>query len=77
MDAVLRRMKFGEPIGTDEREAMALALENLRSSVLETEATEPGAPHSGPSQTEPGPPHSEEFSRTLQARRLRLITLLN
>lgn len=70
MDAVLTRMQAGEAIAPEERAAMALALENLKGSLLE-----PGAPHSRTAQTEPGQPHSEESTRTLQARRLRLLEL--
>jgi hypothetical protein len=69
MDAVLSRMQLGE-LTTEERAAMAVALENLRAGLLE-----PGAPHSS-RQPEPGAPHSEEPRRTLQARRLRLLELL-
>jgi len=72
MDAVLSRMQSGESITTEERAAMALALDQLRGSLLE-----PGAPHSESAQhTEPGLPHSEEGLRTLQARRLRLLELV-
>jgi hypothetical protein len=72
MDAVLSRMQSGESITTEERAAMALALEQLRGQLLE-----PGAPHSeSQSTTEPGLPHSEEGQRTLQARRLRLLELV-
>ena len=70
MDAVLNRMQAGD-LGTEERTALATALENLRSSVLE-----PGIPHSGGQQPEPGIPHSTEPGRTLQERRQRLLDLL-
>lgn len=55
MDAVLWKMEQG-PLAKEERQAMALALENLRINVLE-----PGQPHSGEAQqAEPGQPHSDE-----------------
>lgn len=71
MDAVWSRMQTGDAITGEERAAMATALETLRSHLCE-----PGAPHSHSQSTpESGLPHSEE-SRTLQARRLRLLALL-
>jgi HK97 family phage prohead protease len=81
MDAVLWKMQQGS-IGKEEREAIALALENVRTSVLhveteETEEAEPGQPHSEETnRREPGQPHSEERSRTLLERRTRLLQLV-
>jgi hypothetical protein len=72
MDAVLSRMQSGESITTEERAAMAHALEQLRGTLLE-----PGATHSASTEiAEPGSSHSEEGLRTLQARRLRLLELI-
>jgi HK97 family phage prohead protease len=78
MDAVLWKMQQGS-VGKEEREAMALALENVRTSVLEPsqEEEEPGQPHSKEQQSrEPGQPHSEERMRTLRERRKRLFQLV-
>jgi HK97 family phage prohead protease len=80
MDAVLWKMGQG-PIDKEEREAMALALANVRTSVLEPgqseEDVEPGQPHSDePQSREPGQPHSEERQRTLHERRKRLFELV-
>ncbi len=73
MDAVLWKMQQGHAT-KEERESIALALENLRTSVLE-----PGHPHSGDEDTEPsrepGQPHSEEQQRSLLDRRRRLLEL--
>lgn len=79
MDAVLWKMGQG-PIDKEEREAMALALANVRTSVLEPgkeeEEEEPGQPHSkeeSRNSREPGQPHSEERQRTILDRRRRLL----
>ena len=80
MDAVLWKMQQGS-VGKEEREAMALALENVRTSVLEPGNDqldgEPGPPHSQDEHSrEPGPPHSEERQRTLRERRKRVFELV-
>jgi HK97 family phage prohead protease len=89
MDAVLWKMGQG-PIDKEEREAIALALANVRTSVLEQEkeieeqeekqeeTQEPGQPHSEELQSrEPGQPHSEERQqRTILERRKRLLDLV-
>jgi len=71
MDAVLWKMQQGS-IGTEEREAIALALDNVRTSVLE-----PGQSHSGDessdAQTEPGQSHSDERQRAFRDIRQRFM----
>jgi len=72
MDSVLWKMKDGT-IAKEERDAIAMALDNLRSSVLE-----PGQPHSGEDESEPGKPHSSasDWREAVLAKRKRVMQLL-